>query len=78
MGAGTDSHRGFAFVDFSSNSDAKAAFESLSQSTHLYGRRLVLEWAAKEEGVDEIRKRTADHFKPTEEVKSKKSVFNID
>nr|CAH7745100.1 unnamed protein product [Callosobruchus chinensis] len=78
MGGGTDSHRGFAFVDFSSNSDAKASFESLSQSTHLYGRRLVLEWAEKEEGVDQIRKRTADHFKPTEEVKSKKGVFNID
>ncbi|CAH1966721.1 unnamed protein product [Acanthoscelides obtectus] len=78
MGAGTDSHRGFAFVDFSTNSDAKAAFESLSQSTHLYGRRLVLEWAANEEGVEDIRKRTADHFNPTEEVKSKKSVFTID
>ncbi|CAH0546804.1 unnamed protein product [Brassicogethes aeneus] len=78
MAAGSDSHRGFAFVDYVTNSDAKSAFEALSQSTHLYGRRLVLEWASTEEGVDVIRKRTADHFKPTEEVKSKKSVFNLE
>ncbi|KAJ8968375.1 hypothetical protein NQ314_002325 [Rhamnusium bicolor] len=78
MAIGADSHRGFAFVDYATTSDAKAAFEALSQSTHLYGRRLVLEWAASEEGVDEIRKRTADHFKSTEEVKSKKSVFSIE
>jgi hypothetical protein len=28
----------------------------------LYGRRLVLEWAAVEENVEEIRKRTAENF----------------
>ncbi|CAG9827411.1 unnamed protein product [Diabrotica balteata] len=79
MGAGTDSHRGFAFIDYTTASDAKAAFEALSQSTHLYGRRLVLEWAAQEEGVDDIRKRTASHFRPEEEgkKKSKKSVFTM-
>lgn len=38
------------------------AFKALCQSTHLYGRRLVLEWAQAEEGVEEIRKRTAQHF----------------
>lgn len=53
-----DSHRGFAFVDFVVNNDAKKAFDALSQSTHLYGRRLVLEWASNEEQIDEIRKRT--------------------
>ncbi|XP_018562957.1 probable RNA-binding protein 19 [Anoplophora glabripennis] len=78
MDASSGSHRGFAFIDFTTGSEAKAAFEALSQSTHLYGRRLVLEWASSEEGVQEIRKRTADHFKPAEEVKSKKSVFNIE
>ncbi|RZC31811.1 RNA-binding protein 19 [Asbolus verrucosus] len=92
------SHRGFAFVDYVTASDAKVeflniffldyillhgvtfqqAFEALSQSTHLYGRRLVLEWAASEEGVEEIRKRTAAHFKAPEAIKSKKSVFNLD
>ncbi|KAJ8922208.1 hypothetical protein NQ315_004145 [Exocentrus adspersus] len=77
MGAGSE-HRGFAFVDYTTASDAKAAFEALSQSTHLYGRRLVLEWATAEEDVDQLRKRTADHFKSQEQVKSKKSTFSIE
>lgn len=42
---GTGTHRGFGFVEFNSKHDAEKAFESLSPSTHLYGRRLVLEWA---------------------------------
>lgn len=54
------------------------AFEALCQSTHLYGRRLVLEWASVEENVDQIRKRTAGHFHPTAEVKSKKSTLDMD
>lgn len=56
---GVEQHRGFGFVDFVNKSDAKNAFNALHHSTHLYGRRLVLEWAATEENVDEIRKRTA-------------------
>lgn len=55
-------HRGFGFVEFMTKEDAKRAFDSLSHSTHLYGRRLVLEWAEGEESVEEIRKRTAEHF----------------
>merc|ERR1712194_803738 len=35
-------HRGFAFVDFSSKTEAASAFEAL-QHTHLYGRRMVIE-----------------------------------
>ena len=38
------------------------AFEALSASTHLYGRRLVLEWAKDEDTIETLRKRTADHF----------------
>ncbi|KAF4655558.1 RNA binding motif protein 19 [Perkinsus olseni] len=41
-------HRGFAFVEFVSRSEALAAMEAL-QHTHLYGRRLVLEPAAHED-----------------------------
>ncbi|CAH1372547.1 unnamed protein product [Tenebrio molitor] len=79
MALDAGSHRGFAFVDFATASDAKKAFEALSQSTHLYGRRLVLEWAATEDGVEEIRKRTAAHFQgPQEMKKSKKGVLNLD
>ncbi|XP_023713883.1 probable RNA-binding protein 19 isoform X2 [Cryptotermes secundus] len=59
---GTGSHRGFAFVDYYTKHDAKQAFKALCQSTHLYGRRLVLEWAAAEENVEELRKRTAENF----------------
>lgn len=63
MVAGADeSHRGFCFVDFMAVSDAKRAFETMCQSTHLYGRRLVLEWAEAEDGVEELRKRTAEQF----------------
>ena len=34
----------------------------MCSSTHLYGRRLVLEWAEDEDSVDALRKRTAEHF----------------
>lgn len=54
------------------------AFEALSQSTHLYGRRLILEWATIDEDVDQLRKRTANHFHGDSGAskKSKKSVFD--
>lgn len=59
---GGGDHRGFGFVEFSTKPDAKSAFDALSYSTHLYGRRLVLEWAEQEESLEAIRKRTAEHF----------------
>ena len=65
-------HRGFGFVEFMTKGDARRAFESLCHSTHLYGRRLVLEWAEGEESVEEIRKRTAEHFHGTAVVSSKR------
>ncbi|XP_066520410.1 probable RNA-binding protein 19 [Hoplias malabaricus] len=55
-------HRGFAFVDFLTKQDAKKAFSALCHSTHLYGRRLVLEWADAEESVEDLRRKTAQHF----------------
>ncbi|KAF5272764.1 hypothetical protein FQA39_LY07791 [Lamprigera yunnana] len=78
--SGTNEHRGFAFVDYFTTSDAKKAFEALCQSTHLYGRRLVLEWAStNDQEVHEIRKRTAEHFHAEKETKTKrKSVLNIE
>lgn len=42
------SHRGFAFVDFASAAEAKTAITSIS-GTHLYGRRLVLEFCTADE-----------------------------
>lgn len=59
---GTGSHRGFGFVDFLTRQDAKRAFDALCHSTHLYGRRLVLEWAESAEDLDQLRKKTAEHF----------------
>lgn len=38
------------------------AFSALCHSTHLYGRRLVLEWADTEESVEDLRRKTAQHF----------------
>jgi len=55
-------HRGFGFADFLTKDDAKRAFNALCHSTHLYGRRLVLEWADTEESVDMIRKKTAMNY----------------
>ncbi|XP_043230648.1 probable RNA-binding protein 19 [Amphibalanus amphitrite] len=61
-GVGTGPHRGFAFVEFASRQDAKRAFKALCASTHLYGRRLVLEWAAADDDVETLRLKTAAHF----------------
>lgn len=38
------------------------AFAALCHSTHLYGRRLVLEWADAEDTVETLRRKTAEHF----------------
>jgi hypothetical protein len=38
------------------------AFNALCHSTHLYGRRLVLEWADSEVTVQTLRRKTARHF----------------
>lgn len=78
MTPGEKAHRGFGFVDFNTKSDAKKAFDALCHSTHLYGRRLVLEWAAAEDGVEDIRKRTAEHFQISQSAKrsNNKSVFD--
>jgi len=51
-------HRGFAFVEFTSRAEMAKAFEAL-QSTHLYGRRLVLEPAAMEDGSVEAARQKA-------------------
>nr|XP_057926453.1 probable RNA-binding protein 19 [Doryrhamphus excisus] len=59
---GSGKHRGFGFIDFITKQDAKKAFSALCHSTHLYGRRLVLEWADAEETVETLRRKTAEHF----------------
>uniref|UniRef100_A0A4P6D8M5 Putative rna-binding protein rrm superfamily n=3 Tax=Rhodnius TaxID=13248 RepID=A0A4P6D8M5_RHOPR len=59
---GTGKHRGFAFVEFVTQNDARRAMKTLCQSTHLFGRRLVLEWAQPDQDVNTIMKATAKHF----------------
>ncbi|KAJ3101203.1 putative RNA-binding protein 19 [Physocladia obscura] len=54
-------HRGFAFVDFLTKQEAKAAFATLG-STHLYGRHLVMEWAEDESSIEALRSKTAKNF----------------
>merc|ERR1712181_158494 len=56
--AGTGDHRGFAFIEYDALSDAKAAFKSLVHSTHLYGRRLVVEFASGDSSLEEMRSKT--------------------
>ena len=59
--------RGFAFVDFLTKQEARSAAEAVA-GTHLYGRRLVVEWAdADEAGLDELRAKTAARFRPGDE-----------
>ena len=77
--SGTGPHRGFAFIDFLTKQNAKRAFKSLCTSTHLYGRRLVLEWADDTESIDELRKKTADYFhEPIKKVKAKDLTDELD
>jgi multiple RNA-binding domain-containing protein 1 len=52
------SHRGFGFIDFSSIQDALNAYNSLN-STHIYGRHLVLEWAKDDDSIEMLRFKTS-------------------
>lgn len=54
-------HRGFAFIEFLTKKEAQNALQALS-STHLYGRRLVLERAKEGETLEELRQKTAAQF----------------
>ncbi|PVU98730.1 hypothetical protein BB559_001338 [Furculomyces boomerangus] len=45
-------HRGFAFLEFLTNQEAANCLEKVGASSHLYGRRLVVNWADDEPGLD--------------------------
>ncbi|KAG4954373.1 hypothetical protein JHK87_039967 [Glycine soja] len=55
------SHRGFAFVEYVTQQEAKNAREALA-STHLYGRHLLIEHAKEDETLEELRAKTAAQF----------------
>jgi multiple RNA-binding domain-containing protein 1 len=46
--------RGFAFVEYGTPGEAQRAVAQ-AHGMHLYGRRLLLEYAQAEEGLDELR-----------------------
>jgi multiple RNA-binding domain-containing protein 1 len=52
-------HRGFAFVEFLSTDEARAAMDSLL-GTHLYGRHLVVEWADDKDDVETLRQKAQE------------------
>jgi multiple RNA-binding domain-containing protein 1 len=60
-------HRGFAFVEYVTKQEARNAVEGVG-SVHLYGRRLVVEYAKEEEGLDELRAKTGAKFRRDEEA----------
>jgi multiple RNA-binding domain-containing protein 1 len=60
-------HRGFAFVEFLTTQDAKAATASLA-ATHLYGRHLVIEYAAEDDDMDALREKTVKYFERASEA----------
>ncbi|GAX79039.1 hypothetical protein CEUSTIGMA_g6479.t1 [Chlamydomonas eustigma] len=60
------SHRGFAFVDFVTKQEAKNAIEGVG-GTHLYGRRLVVEYAQEEGNIDDLRAKTASKYRDQED-----------
>lgn len=64
-------HRGFAFLEFASKQEAKAAVAAVAGS-HLYGRRLVIEWAEEDDSVDQIREKTSRKFDGGQSSKQKR------
>lgn len=50
----SNSHRGFGFVEFVTVEDAKGAFETM-QHSHLYGRKLVIQWAKKTDEINDVK-----------------------
>ena len=72
-------HRGFCFVEYFSQDDALLAFDALKSSTHLYGRRLVLEYATNEQDIERLRNKTKLQFVGQDATPlSKKSKIEFD
>ena len=71
-------HRGFCFVEFISKEDASLAFDALKSSTHLYGRRLILEYATDENDIERLRIKTKQQFIENTVESSSKSKVELD
>lgn len=51
--ANSNNHRGFGFVEYVSKEEAKNAFKQL-QNSHLYSRKLVIEYAKQDSADDRV------------------------
>lgn len=49
-------------MEFLTKQEAKSAVEAVT-GVHLYGRRLVMEWAKGDESLDDMREKTAAKFR---------------
>jgi len=60
-----DETRGFGFVEFTTIEEAWNAFENFTHG-HLYGRKLVIEWAKKtndiEAALNEVKEKTESRY----------------
>ena len=65
--SGAQSTRGFAFLEFTTHTEAARAMDAL-RHTHLLGRHLVMEWAKEGESVDvsSLREKVGRDFKDIE------------
>ncbi|KAN0047816.1 hypothetical protein ACTA71_002203 [Dictyostelium dimigraforme] len=61
-------HRGFGFVEFLTEEEAKNAMDALGNS-HFYGRHLVLQYAEQDKNIDELREKANLDY---EKIKSSK------
>ena len=52
--------------------EAKAAFEALSVSTHLYGRRMVIEWASDDSSIEAMQSKTRQAYNAAPKLHSKR------
>ena len=59
-------HRGFAFVEFVTPEECHNAYEALKH-VHLYGRHLVLQYAADDNSLESARKRARDSMQKNED-----------
>ena len=65
----------FAFVEYATKEEAKAAFDALSGSTHLYGRRLNVEFAKDAKSMESLQQRAKSALHAFAENPSKKAKF---
>eukprot|EP01006_Ploeotia_vitrea_P049046 TRINITY_DN67305_c8_g4_i2.p1 TRINITY_DN67305_c8_g4~~TRINITY_DN67305_c8_g4_i2.p1 ORF type:complete len:539 (+),score=308.43 TRINITY_DN67305_c8_g4_i2:115-1731(+) len=70
-------HRGFAFVEFVTKQETMNAFETLSH-THLYGRRLVIDWAKADDSLDDIRAKAAAAVARESDVAAQAASISVD